>query len=173
MVTKEEVRFLHLLFASWIVLMAFAVATTVLSIVNIWQANSMNNNIFELLFMAFHIILLGFLIMVTLNAFKKGSHIIRSLTYGAYEGASLFYRALSILILIIGIALTVFGILFLAPTGIHDFGFPITLKWAMVNAGLTLAVLSLAFLLFPILFAKNPTLTKQKENELNEGKKQR
>lgn len=172
MVTKKEVRFLHLLFASWIVLMAFALITTSVSIMEIWQTNSMNDNIFELVFMACHFIFLGFLIMITLNAFKKGSYIIRTLAYGAYEGVSLFYRVLSILILIIGIALTVFGILFLTPAGIRDFGFTVTLKWAMVNAGLTVVVLSIAFLLFPILFAKNPTLTKQKENELNEGKKQ-
>ena len=56
---------------------------------------------------------------------------------------------------------------------IYDFNFPITLKWAMVNSGLTVAVLGLAFLLFPFLFAKNPTLSKQKENELNERKRQR
>lgn len=173
MVTKKEVRFLHVLFASWIALMAFALATTILSLVDVWQNNSMNDNLFELLFMACHFIFLGFLIMVTLNAFNKGSYIIRTLVYGAYEGVSLFYRCLSILILITGIALTVFGALFLAPIGIRDFGFTLTLKWAMVNAGLTVIALSIAFLLFPILFAKNPTLTKQKEKELNEGKKKR
>ncbi len=173
MVTKKEVRFLQLLFALWIALMAFAIVTTVISLADIWQTETMNNNIFELIFMAFHLILLGFFIMVTLNSFKKGSYIIRTLTYGAYEGASLFFRALSILILIIGGALLVFGILFLIPSLIYDFNFPLTLKWAMVNAGLTLLVLGSAFLLFPFLFAKNPSLTKAKEKELNERKKQR
>ncbi len=173
MVTQKEVRFLHLLFAAWIVLTAFALISTVISIVEVWQTNTMNNNIFELLFMACHIILLVFLIMVTLNAFKKGSYIIRTLTYGAYEGASLFFRFLSIFILVIGSALLVCGILFLLPIGIHDFSFPITLKWAMVNSGATLLVLGLSFLLFPFLFAKNPTLSKEKENELNKRKKEK
>ena len=173
MVTQKEVRFLRLLFALWIILMAFGVVTTAISIADIWRSQTMNNNIFELLYMAFHLIVLGFFIMVTLNAFKKGSFILRGLSYGAYEGASLFVRALSIFIVAVGIALAVFGILFLIPNLLYDFSFPITLKWAMVNAGLTLLILGLAFFLFPFLFAKNPTLSKQKENELNERKRQR
>ncbi len=173
MVTKKEARFLRLLFATWIALMVFAIVTTVICIVDIWQNESMNNNIFELIFMACHLIALGFFIMVTLNSFKRGSYILRNLSYGSFEGPSLYVRALSIFILAVGAALTVFGVLFLIPGLIYDFNFPITLKWAMVNSGLTVAVLGLAFLLFPFLFAKNPTLSKQKENELNERKRQR
>ena len=173
MITKKEARFLRLLFAIWIALMAFAIVTVVICVVDIWQNESMNNNIFELIFMACHLIALGFFIMVTLNSFKKGSYILRNLSYGTYEGASLFMRALSIFILVVGTALLVFGILFLIPNLIYDFGFPITLKWAMINSGLTVMVLGLAFLLFPFLFAKNPTLSKQKENELNERKRHR
>lgn len=168
MLTKKESLFLRVLLGAWIVLALIGLVTVILSIAEIWRTNSINNNIFELIFMGIHFIVLCFFIMVTIDSFKRGSQIIRGLAYSAHSGVSIPIRVASILIFILGMALVIMGILYLTPSGVYDFNFPITLKWAMVNSGLLLMVLMSAFFVFPLLFAKNPTISKKKENELNQ-----
>ncbi len=82
-------------------------------------------------------------------------------------------RVVSVLGFILGLALVVLGILYLSPVDIRDFNFPITTKYSMIDAGLLFIVLWGAFFLFPIIFAKNPTLSKKEEVERNERKKQK
>ncbi len=165
MLTKKETHFLHGLLAAWIALGILAIVSVALSVIDIWQAQSMNDNIIELLFMGIHLIVIGFFIMITISAFKKGSYIIRGLTYSAHEGVSIPIRVASILIFALGAFLFIYGLLILIPSGVYDFAFPITLKWAILNAGLLLMVLMGAFFAFPFLFANNPTLTKKEEIE--------
>ncbi len=157
----------------WIILAIFCLISAVVAIADIWQNKTMTNNIIELIFIAIHLIVLGFFIMVTLNSFGRGSEIIRGLSYSAHEGVSIPLRIASAFIFFLGVGLLVYGILILAPLGIKDFNFPIALKWAIVNAGLLLIVLMGAFFLFPFLFAKNPTLTKKEETERIERRKQK
>lgn len=173
MVTKREVNFLHSLLAIWIILSVFTLFSAIYCIVDIWQNQSMNDNIFELIYMGIHLIVLVFLIMVTLSAFKRGSFIMRGLVYSAYEGVSIPFMVVVGFIFLVGLFLFIYGLLIVIPTGVYDFKFPITLKWAILNAGLLLVFLMGAFFLFPFLFAKNPTLTKKEEIEKNERKKQR
>lgn len=173
MLTKKETHFLHGLLAAWIALGILALVSIILSIIDIWQAQSMNDNIIELLFMGIHLVVIGFFIMVTISAFKKGSYIIRGLTYSAHEGVSIPIRVASILIFSLGTFLFIYGLLILAPSGVYDFSFPITLKWAILNSGLLLMVLMTAFFAFPFLFANNPTLTKKEEIERKERNKQK
>ncbi len=173
MVTKREVNFLHGLLAIWIILGVFTLFSTIYCIVDIWQNQSMNDNIFELIYMGIHLIVLVFLIMVTLSAFKRGSFIMRGLVYSAYEGVSIPFLVVVGFIFLVGLFLFIYGLLIVIPTGVYDFKFPITLKWAILNAGLLLVFLMGAFFSFPFLFAKNPTLTKKEEIEKNERKKQR
>lgn len=166
MVTKKEVRFLKTLFGLWIALGVLTLVSAVLSVASIYQENSINNNIFELIYMAVHLIAIGFAIMVTLNAFKKGSFILRGLTYGGNLGVWKPIRYASAVLGLLGLAMTIYGILILLPLNVYSFSFPITLKWLLVDVGLFLFVLMAAFFLFPFLFACNPTLTKKRELEL-------
>ncbi len=172
MITKKETYFLRGLLVAWIILGAFSILSGVLSVINIWQNQTMNNNIFDLICLAFLLVVIGFFIMLTINSFKKGSFFLRNISYSAHEGISIPVRVVSIIIFLIGLFIFVVGILFLAPTGIYDFKFPITTKWLMVDSGLLLMILMGSFFIFPFVFAKNPTLSKKDEvAKINERKK--
>ncbi len=173
MLTKKETYFLRSLLATWILLGIFSIVSMVLCIIDIWQNETMNNNIFELIYMALHLVVLGFFIMLTINSFKRGSYFLRNISYSAHEGISIPVRVVSIIGFLFGIFLVTFGILFLTPSGVYDFNFPITTKWVMIDAGLVFIVLMGSFFLFPFVFAKNPTLSKKEEIERNERRKQR
>ncbi len=165
MITKKEQNYMKILLSSWIVLLIITVVSAVLCLTDIWQNETMTNNIFELLFMAIHLIVLGFFIMVTYTSLKSGSHIIRGLAYSSHDGVSIPLRIASIIIFSLGVALLVMGILYLTPSGVYDFKFPITLKWDMINSGLLLMVLMGNLFSFPFIFALNPSLSKKEEKE--------
>ncbi len=163
MVTKKEINFLHGLLAMYILLGLFTIASAVFSIINIFQNDTMTSNIIELICLAFHLVVIGFLIMVVINSFKKGSFFIRGISYSAHEGISIPVRVVSIIGFALGVFLLIIGILFLTPSGVYDFHFPITTKWLLVDGGLLLMVFMGSFFIFPFLFAKNPTLSKKEE----------
>lgn len=165
MITKKEQNYMKFLLSSWIVLMIITFVSAVLCLIEIWQNETMTNNIFELLFMAIHLIVLGFFIMVTYTSLKSGSHIIRGLAYSSHDGVNIPLRIASIIIFLLGVALLVMGILYLTPSGVYDFKFPITLKWDMINSGLLLMVLMGNLFSFPFIFALNPSLSKKEEKE--------
>ena len=173
MVTKKEKCFLGTLLALWIILGVSSIVFAVICIIDIFNNDTMNDNIFELIYMAVHLIVIGFFIMLTINSFKKGSYFLRNISYSSYEGVSIPVRVVSIIGFVLGAALVVLGILYLSPLDIHDFNFPITTKYSMIDAGLLFIVLWGAFFMFPFIFAKNPTLSKKEETERNERRKQR
>lgn len=163
MITKKEQIYMKILLSSWIILIIITLVSAVLCLTNIWQNETMKNNIFELLFMAIHLIALGFFTMVTYTSLKSGSHILRGLAYSSHDGVNIILRIASCIIFSLGLALFILGILYLTPSGVYDFKFPITLKWDMINSGLLLMVLMGNLFIFPFIFALNPSLSKKEE----------
>ncbi len=174
MITKKETHFLYILLALWIALGVLSITSGVLSIVDIWQNKTMNKNIFDLICLGFLLVVIGFFIMLTINSFKKGSFFIRNISYSAHEGISMPVRVVSIIGFLLGVFLLVVGILFLTPSGVYDFKFPITTKWLLVDGGLMLMIFMGSFFIFPFIFAKNPSLSKKEEvAKINERKVRR
>lgn len=173
MVTKKETRYLRLMQFVTIFLLVFGIFSLAFCFYQIYFENSIKNNMFELFYMAVHFIILILFFLLISDAFKKGSHIMRTLMYNRFGQVSHIAPFAFGGILLLGLALFIWTILIMTPTGVYDFKFPIALKWDMLNASLTLIVYPIFFILFPFLFAKNPANTKEKERELNSRRTER
>lgn len=173
MITKKETHYLRLMQGVTIVLIVFGVFSLAFCFYQIYFEKSIKNNMFELFYMAVHFIILVLFFLLISDAFKKGSHIMRTLTYNRFGQVSKVAPFVSSSLIALGIALFIWTILMMTPTGVYDFKFPIALKWDMLNASLVLIVYPIFFLLFPFLFAKNPAHTKEKERELNSRRDQK
>jgi len=109
----------------------------------------LGNNYLELFYMAIHIMILVTGIFLSKEGMRRGSNIMRSLMYSRYGRPSIPARIISSIFIAVGIVSFVYSLLIIMPIGIYDFGFPLALKWDLLNVGLTLSVVGIFFFLFP------------------------
>ncbi len=160
MIEKKEKRYFRILEIVLIFLLAISFSSLIYLFVAIGQDGSISKNLLELFYLAVHIVILCAALFFNKDALKRGSNVIRSLTYSRYGNVSIPARAISIIFFASGLTSFIYGLLILLPTGIYDFQFPIALKWDLLNVGLTVASISIFFFLFPFLFGFEPKKTK-------------
>ena len=107
-----------------------------------------NNNIFELIYLAFHIIIVLSFTILAFKAITNGSIFIKQLTY-RYTVINIRARVISIIAATIGLGGTIYAILMLCNAA-PSMSFPLGLKIDILNAGLTLLILGCIFILYPI-----------------------
>lgn len=148
------------LLLSFSLLLVLACSSLIYLFVAIWQEGSLGNNYLELFYMAIHIIVLVTGIFLNKEAMRRGSNVIRSLMYSRYGRPSLPARVISLIFVVVGAFLLVYSLLIILPIGVYDFGFPLALKWDLLNVGATLAIVAFFFFLFPF---KLPNEAKKEE----------
>lgn len=137
------------LLLSFSLLLLFACVSLTYLFVAIWREGSLGNNYLELFYMAIHIVILVTGIFLSKEGMRRGSNIMRSLMYSRYGRPSIPARIISSIFIAVGIVSFVYSLLIIMPIGIYDFGFPLALKWDLLNVGLTLSVVGIFFFLFP------------------------
>ncbi len=152
MIDKKERSFFTLMIFLFSFLLLFASFTLGYLFVAIGEEKSLTNNIFELIYLCLHIVMMVLGILLSNEAKRRGSNVMRSLMYSKYGRVSVPARVISLLFVALGLFLFIYALLLLLPVGLYDFSFPIALKWDMLNVGITIAVISFFFFLFPFLF---------------------
>ena len=149
MANKKERSYFLLTLIVFVLLLCFAVFSLIYLFIKIGEEKSFTNNVFELIYMGVHIVMMVMGIIMTKEAMSKGSIIMRSLMYTKYGQVSIRARLISLAFMLMGLGLFVYGLLIILPLGLYDFSFPIALKWDMMNVGATIVITSFLFFLFP------------------------
>ncbi len=159
MIDKKERSYFTLLIFVFSSLILFAIVSLGYLFVKIGEEESLMNNVFELIYLGLHIVMMVMGIILSNEAKRRGSNVMRSLTYSRYGRVSMPARIISIAFILLGIALFTYALLLLFPIGLYDFSFPIALKWDMLNVGVSVAIIAFFFFLFPFLFPNKVTKT--------------
>lgn len=141
-------------------LLLFACISLAYLFIAIWNEGSLGNNYLELFYMAVHIVILATGIFLSKDGMRRGSNIMRSLMHNRYGRPSIPARIISSIFVVIGVVSFAYSLLIIMPIGIYDFGFPLALKWDLLNVGATLAIVAFFFFLFPF---KLPNEAKKEE----------
>jgi len=167
MLLSKERHYLIALLSAIAFLLLLSLVSFIGAIAVIYQTQTMNNNILELIYMGMHIIILVTALLFTKNALPHGSYVMRNLMYSRYGQRSRGALIISAFFTLLGLAVFVyFGLVFLG-VDLPSWHFPIALILDLINVGLTLTFFGLFFFLFPWFFPyRSPTAT---EGEKNEG----
>lgn len=156
----KERQYLNITFVAACVLAIEGVFTLIFLFVNCLQGlEDFNNNIFELIYMSLHLIIVATAVALSLKAIKSGSFIMKGLMYD-HTKPSRKALVISMTFAVVGLGAfiyTILALLKIAPMGT----FPLGLKFDILNAGITLFIMGIIFFLYPLLVEKDDN--KQKE----------
>ncbi len=161
MVNKKERSYFILVLVTFALLLCFAIFSLFYLFVKIGEEKSFTNNVFELIYMGVHIVMMVMGIILSKEAINKGSNVMRSLMYTKYGQVSIRARVISLIFMAVGCGLFIYGLLIILPLGVYDFSFTTALKWDMVNVGLTIIIIAFYFFLFPFLLPSDLNKSKQ------------
>ena len=148
--SKLERRYLISLFVSICLLSGLYLASVIYFLVECFQGNEpFNNNIFELIYIGVHAIILAVAFSLSFKAIKNDPFILNSLTYGEGKVKSKKASIIAIIFFFIGLAMFIYGLLLFLKVDIKDFGFPLGLKVILMNVGLFILILALYFYFYP------------------------
>lgn len=133
----------------------FALASVVFGLIKVIHDNQFNNNIFELIYMACHIIVMAFLIVLSSAALKNKPFLLKGLTIKSNTEVNNTAK-------FVGLGVGIFGVLFFAFSTLmmvgvipNSFHFPTFLFLDMMNAAVTLIYVGFALFGFPHVYLKD------------------
>lgn len=153
MIRKEkERRFFLLLSILLIVVVVIGIATFAFAIVHIWKSNTFNNNIFEMIYMVFHLIIVFFAFAMAYKAINNGSFIMSELMYNRnnHNLKSNSASALALIFNIVSVLLFIYSLLAIIIPHLRIFNFPLALYVDVLNVSLAVFIVSMFFYIYPI-----------------------
>ena len=149
---KEKNYFLTLFIIS-IALEVLCILSFVFGFIKMSQNGDINNNIFELIYMVVHLLIVFMAIYFCLMAYKNGSSIMRQLMYMRDHDRLISKTALviSLTLSLLGLGTCIYFTLALFMESIPTFNFPIMLLLILINSPLTVFIFGLAFFLYPLI----------------------
>ena len=152
---EQEKKYATLIFIDTIFLMVISIAGFVYACYWFFHGESINNNIFEMIFYVGHLLILLFAMYFALMARKKGLVVIKSLMYKDTHGAR-STTALVIASVLSSLAFLAFCYFIVALFNVNlpRFNFPILLLVILVVVPLTVWTIGIFFVLHPILDRK-------------------
>ena len=110
------------------------------------------NNVFELMYMAFHFLVVGLACVFSLRAIKDNKSIIlNTLMYSQYHRRSRPAMIIAATLATIGLGFFIYTLLVVLNVGVPHFNFPLGLNLDILNTALTLLLMGLIFFFYPIL----------------------
>ena len=131
-----------------------SVVLFILSIVHIVSENAINNEFFELVYFAIHLLIHFVALAFSFKAIKNESFIIKQLTHDRYVESKRSVGATITCSIVLGLfsLVLVYAILILINVGIYDFGFTYTLKLVLIAVSVFLMVSMVAFIIYPFIY---------------------
>ncbi len=133
-------------------LMAVCIASFVICFVSMAKDGSVSNNIFEIIYLAFHFIVLFLGLYFAIIAIKNGSQFMKSLmfTRANQKVRSKTASIIALVLSIVGFVAFTYFFLALFVKQIPSFNFPIVLIYDLINTPLSLFIIGLLFYFYPI-----------------------
>lgn len=133
-------------------LMLLILSSFVYGFIRVFKQGDINNNIFELIFLTAHLFIILFVNYFTFTGLRTNkSQVYEALLFNEKGEESVPARVISICITTLGGGMTTYALLALFGIA-SSFSFPIFLILAILNAGATLLLLGITFIVYP--FAK-------------------
>lgn len=153
--TKERKYVISLTLVFILLIIACAISF-ILGLVDMSEKDTLGSNIFELIYMTFHaiVLLVGLAFCV---AYLKGNnyHIMRNLMYQeGYHEVSKTARIIAIIFASVSFLVGIYFFLVLLDFGLPYLGFPIMLRLILVNTPFTVFIVSLFFIFYPFVYKK-------------------
>ena len=148
---NKEKKYFNMLFISTICLIVFFIISMVFAIKDIFNSQNINAYIFELLYAAFHLIVLGFAVILIIQSLKQGSFVIKGLMTEV-NGKVANKKGQVIALVIASLSFIVFCYFSLVWMGVnlYCFNFPLILILLIVNVSVLCLVYGLFFFFYPI-----------------------
>ena len=110
------------------------------------------NNVFELMYMAFHFLVVGLACVFSLRAIKDNKSIIlNTLMYSQYHRRSRPAMIIAATLATIGLGFFIYTLLVVLNVGVPHFNFPLGLNLDILNTALTLLLMGLIFFFYPFI----------------------
>lgn len=151
----KEKKYLKSLALTTIALIILFIVSMVIGVKDVFATQNINEYIFELLYAAFHLIVLGIAIAMIVIAIKNGSFFIKGLMTD--NGGKLANKKGQIVALVLSIFCLLFCLYFslvLFGVDLPYFNFPMILILLCINVSLFVFVYGIYFFLYPILLIK-------------------
>ena len=143
------------------------IASIIYGMIVVIQNNELPNNIFELIFMGGHIVIVCFIIIISIEAIRKKPFILKTLTIDNEGNRRNSFSYGGLVLAVIGLGIIAVGILII--TNVIKTSFPLFLGLDIANFGVTLVLIGLSLFLFPFAYAKDyivEKIAKHKEKNL-------
>ena len=148
----SEQNYFKLTFGVAAFLVLAAASSFIILIVSFTNGSEdVNNNIFEMIYMTFHLLVTALITVFALRAIKaQKSLILENLMYNSYHRKSLPARIIAISLSAIGLGFLIYESLVLSQIGVAHFSFPLGLRLDILNAAITLLLMGLIFFFYPM-----------------------
>lgn len=155
---KQKERYYVTSLAILLAVMIIAcIISFVLGFKSVIENQSINNNIFEIIYMTFHLIFTAVCFIFCISALKGNSyHILRNMMYKRYNQELVSKPAMIIMGIFaaIGLATGVYFTLVLANVAPNPLDFPIFLRLILVNTPYTIFIIATYFICYPLVYKK-------------------
>lgn len=164
---KIEKKYLKTLFLLNNILLVFYIICMIYCVELIFDEQNINKYFFELVYAAFHLIVLCFFDILIILGIKEGSFFMKGLmTQGGYgKVANRSGQVVALVFSILGLFASIyFGLVFFG-IDLPYFNFPIILIMLIINVALFLLVYGLYFFLYPIIVLNMKAKEKKYEKD--------
>jgi len=155
MKTKERIYFKSFLITTFILIILFLISL-VYCISDIFENKSLNSCIFELIYSAFHLIVLGLAAILIIQSLKSGSFIIKGLMCEG-NGKAINHKGQIVALVLSSLSLLIFIyftlVFFKVP--LPYFNFPMILILLLINVSLFVLVYGIYFYIYPFIIIEN------------------
>lgn len=152
MKSREVKYFKSLLIVTMLLIILFLVSL-VYSVSEIFENKNMNSVFFELIYSAFHLIVLGLAIILNIQAIQqKDSFIIKGLmTEGNGKAVNKVGQIIAIVLASICFIITIYFMLVFFGVPLPYFNFPTILVLLLINVPLSITIYGVYFFMYPII----------------------
>ena len=151
-IKRRETIYATIILIVVIFLMILCIASFIYAVYTFSHGENINNNIFELIYMAFHFIVLFLAAYFALQARKNGLMFTKRIIYDEHGYLSKVAFVVACVLTFIGFAVFVYFTLAFFIKDIPSFNFPVTLILDLINTPLTIFLIGLFFVLHPFVF---------------------
>ena len=150
---SKEVKYFKSLLCVTIALVILFLISMIYSVSEIFENKNMNSVFFELIYSAFHLIVLGLVIILNIQAIQqKDSFIIKGLmTEGNGKAVNKVGQIISLVLASISFLITIYFSLVFFKVPLPYFNFPEILILLLINVSLLVSVYGVYFYIYPFI----------------------
>lgn len=150
---SREVKYFKSLLCVTIALVILFLISMIYSVIGIFESQNINSCFFELVYSAFHFIVLGFAVILIVHALKqKDSFVIKGLmTEANGRACNTVGQIISLVLASISFLITIYFSLVFFKVPLPYFNFPEILILLLINVSLLVSVYGVYFYIYPFI----------------------